>query len=212
MASSMSPILALSISDKIEQYGAYAGFASVLGLAVLSLLYFAQAREVKRLREWAGRAPERAAEQQERVIAEAQRRVGAPVPQQTAAPQPGPAQAPKPAAAPATAAGQHAQQPAGAPATPAGTPAPATPAGTPAPATPAGTPAPGAPAVAAGPGAPGAAGAAAATAAGAAAAKPAGGAATVDQPTTIQPAPGTNGTSGPPQQPGQQPPTGPGDG
>ena len=48
--------------DFIRDYGGYAGAASVLGLAVLALLYFAQAREVKRLREWAGRAPERAAE------------------------------------------------------------------------------------------------------------------------------------------------------
>ena len=55
------------LSEQIEKYGAYAGFAAVLGLAVLSLLYFAQAREVKRLREWAGRAPERAAELEERV-------------------------------------------------------------------------------------------------------------------------------------------------
>lgn len=30
-----------------------------MGLAVLSALYFSQARDVKRLREWAGRAPER---------------------------------------------------------------------------------------------------------------------------------------------------------
>jgi hypothetical protein len=87
----MSSILALSVSDKIDQYGAYAGFASVLGLAVLSLLYFAQAREVKRLREWAGRSPERAADLQERAVAAAQQRaivspqrpatpVGAPAP------------------------------------------------------------------------------------------------------------------------------------
>ncbi|MDX6732738.1 MAG: hypothetical protein QOC54_2686, partial [Baekduia sp.] len=54
MAPCMTSILALSVTGKIEQYGAYAGFAAVLGLAVLSLLYFAQAREVKRLREWAG--------------------------------------------------------------------------------------------------------------------------------------------------------------
>ena len=74
MAPCMSSILALSVSDKIDQYGAYAGFASVLGLAVLSLLYFAQAREVKRLREWAGRSPERAAELQERAVAAAQQR------------------------------------------------------------------------------------------------------------------------------------------
>jgi hypothetical protein len=39
--------------------GAAAGLAAVVGLAVLSALYFPQARDVKRLREWAGRAPER---------------------------------------------------------------------------------------------------------------------------------------------------------
>ena len=44
----------------IEQIGSYAGLAAVVGLAVLSALYFSQARDVKRLREWAGRAPERA--------------------------------------------------------------------------------------------------------------------------------------------------------
>jgi sarcosine oxidase gamma subunit len=107
MAPFMVSILAISVSDKIEQYGAYAGFASVLGLAVLSLLYFAQAREVKRLREWAGRSPERAADLQDRVQADAQRRAAA-VPQ---APQarhlPGhPATGPQ---QPATAAGQAGQ-------------------------------------------------------------------------------------------------------
>jgi len=55
-------LAALSVSERIKTYGAYAGFAAVLGLAVLALLYFAQAREVRRLREWAGRAPERALE------------------------------------------------------------------------------------------------------------------------------------------------------
>jgi hypothetical protein len=48
--------------DIIEQIGAFAGLAAVLGLAVLSALYFSQARDVRRLREWAGRAPERVAE------------------------------------------------------------------------------------------------------------------------------------------------------
>ena len=42
--------------------------AAIVGLGVLSLLYFAQAREVKRLREWAGRAPERDAELQQRAV------------------------------------------------------------------------------------------------------------------------------------------------
>jgi hypothetical protein len=103
----MSSILALSVSDKIDQYGAYAGFASVLGLAVLSLLYFAQAREVKRLREWAGRSPERAADLQERAVAAAQQRAIV-APQRPATPvgAPAPAVAPGVRPAAATPAGQ----------------------------------------------------------------------------------------------------------
>src|SRR5437764_13847230 len=73
-------LLAFSLQSEIEKYGAYVGIASFFGLAILSLLYFAQAREVKRLRDWAGRAPERAAEEEARVAAEAQRRASAPVP------------------------------------------------------------------------------------------------------------------------------------
>lgn len=88
-------VLAISINNQIQQVGAIAGLAAILGLAVLSLLYFAQAREVKRLREWAGRAPERDAELKQSVVADAQRRVAP----QTAA---GTGQ---PAAAAATAAG-----------------------------------------------------------------------------------------------------------
>ena len=72
-------IAALSISGKIDHYGALAGLAAIVGLGVLSLLYFAQAREVKRLREWAGRAPERDAELQQRVVAQAQQRTAVPV-------------------------------------------------------------------------------------------------------------------------------------
>ena len=60
----------------LQEIGSYAGLAAVVGLAVLSALYFSQARDVKRLREWAGRAPERAPE-----TAGAQPRVAAkPVP------------------------------------------------------------------------------------------------------------------------------------
>jgi hypothetical protein len=76
--------LAFSIQDKVEEYGAYVGLAAFLGLAVLTLLYFAQARELKRLRDWAGRAPERAQELEARVVAqadEARRAAEAPVPQ-----------------------------------------------------------------------------------------------------------------------------------
>jgi len=140
MAPCMSSILALSVSDKIDQYGAYAGFASVLGLAVLSLLYFAQAREVKRLREWAGRSPERAAELQDRAVAAAQQRAIV-SPQRPATPVGAPAPAVAPGARPAAAtpAGQAQGAPAVAPAAAAA----ATAAG-------AATAAPGAPAVPAG--------------------------------------------------------------
>jgi LytR cell envelope-related transcriptional attenuator len=69
-------LLALSLQDQVEKYGSYVGIAAFFGLAILSLLYFAQAREVKRLREWAGRAPERAREVEEaaRAAADAARR------------------------------------------------------------------------------------------------------------------------------------------
>jgi LytR cell envelope-related transcriptional attenuator len=48
--------------ELVERVGAYVGMAAFLGLAILALLYFSQARDVRRLREWAGRAPERAGE------------------------------------------------------------------------------------------------------------------------------------------------------
>ncbi|MCU0314058.1 MAG: hypothetical protein MUC84_08370, partial [Solirubrobacteraceae bacterium] len=111
---------ALSLTDQIEKYGAYAGIAAVVGLGVLVLLYIAQAREVKRLREWAGRAPERDADLQQRVVAEAQRRTAAPA-RPAAAPAARPAGPATPAAAAAAAAAPAAAKPAGAPAaTPAG--------------------------------------------------------------------------------------------
>jgi hypothetical protein len=49
----------------IEQIGAFAGLASFLGLGVLALLSFTQGRDIRRLREWAGSAPERDAERKE---------------------------------------------------------------------------------------------------------------------------------------------------
>jgi hypothetical protein len=61
LAAGGGPPLALHIPHVVEQVGSIAGFAAVIGLAVLSALYFSQARDLRRLREWAGRAPERAA-------------------------------------------------------------------------------------------------------------------------------------------------------
>src|SRR3954449_10623569 len=94
-------LIAFSLQDQVEKYGAYVGIAAFFGLAILSLLYFAQAREVKRLREWAGRAPERAAELEQAVLdhAEEVRRAPAtPVPP----PQPAVAQPLSPSVAAAT--------------------------------------------------------------------------------------------------------------
>jgi hypothetical protein len=46
----------------IERIGSFAGLASFLGLAIYSLLLFAHGRDIRRLRDWAGSAPEREAE------------------------------------------------------------------------------------------------------------------------------------------------------
>jgi hypothetical protein len=80
----MNSLLALSLSSSVTDVGAIAAFVALLGIAILSLLVFSQAREIKRLREWAGRAPERAAEVEQRVSTDAAARVqraGAPVAQ-----------------------------------------------------------------------------------------------------------------------------------
>jgi hypothetical protein len=47
--------------ELIEKVGSYVGLLAFLGFAVLAFLYFSQARDVRRLRDWAGRAPERMA-------------------------------------------------------------------------------------------------------------------------------------------------------
>jgi LytR cell envelope-related transcriptional attenuator len=74
-------LFALSFQEQVEKYGVYVGIAAFFGLAVMSLLYFSQARELKRIREWAERAPERATELERRVVAQATvARRAAPVP------------------------------------------------------------------------------------------------------------------------------------
>src|SRR5215475_5505771 len=78
------PLLAFSVQHEVEKYGAYVAIACFFGLAILSLLYFAQARELRRLRDWAGVQPERPEELEARVsmLADSVRRVQQ---QQTAA-------------------------------------------------------------------------------------------------------------------------------
>ena len=110
----------------VQDIGAYAGLASIVGLAVLSVLYFSQARDVKRLREWAGRAPERA-EQETAVVQPTPGKATSPPqaqPQQAKAP-PVPAKAPAVPAAAGAAAAATQQKQSATPKLPAGTPAPA---------------------------------------------------------------------------------------
>jgi hypothetical protein len=58
----------------IEQIGAFAGLAAFLGLAVLALLSFTHGRDIRRLRDWAGSAPERDSERKEQTTAIAAQR------------------------------------------------------------------------------------------------------------------------------------------
>lgn len=45
--------------ELVQAIGPAAGLAAAVGLALLSALHFSLARDIKRLREWAGRAPDR---------------------------------------------------------------------------------------------------------------------------------------------------------
>jgi len=60
------------VTSVIETVGAFAGLVALIGLLVLSFLVISQARDLRRLREWAGGAPERDSELREvsEVVAE----------------------------------------------------------------------------------------------------------------------------------------------
>jgi hypothetical protein len=49
----------------VERIGSFAGLASFLGLGIFALLLFAHGRDLRRLRDWAGSAPEREADRME---------------------------------------------------------------------------------------------------------------------------------------------------
>ncbi|HEU4703664.1 MAG TPA: hypothetical protein VFS37_14370, partial [Conexibacter sp.] len=85
----------LSVQDFIDKVGAYVGFAAAIGLALFALLLFAQARELKRLREWGAQAHDRLGELERRLAAALELARRASAPQRTMAPQrPAPAQRP----------------------------------------------------------------------------------------------------------------------
>lgn len=62
--------------DFLDRIGPILGIVAFLGFSVLAFLLVVQAREVRRLREWAGRAPERAQEADELAQAAAEARAG----------------------------------------------------------------------------------------------------------------------------------------
>lgn len=58
----------------VDRYGPILGIVAFVGLALLAFLLFQEGRELRRLREWAGRAPERAEEAAEAQLAAAEAR------------------------------------------------------------------------------------------------------------------------------------------
>jgi hypothetical protein len=60
--------------ELIKEIGAFAGLAAFLGLGLLAMLAFSQARDIRRLREWAGSAPERDAERKDATSSNAAKR------------------------------------------------------------------------------------------------------------------------------------------
>jgi len=60
--------------ELLKEIGAFAGLIAFFGLALLALLSFTQGRDIRRLREWAGSAPERDTERKEATSAAAAQR------------------------------------------------------------------------------------------------------------------------------------------
>jgi len=79
-------IFALSVQDFVDKIGAYVAFATAVGLALFALLLFAQARELKRLREWGAQAHDRIGELERRLAAALELARRASAPQRTMAP------------------------------------------------------------------------------------------------------------------------------
>jgi hypothetical protein len=93
--------LALSVHNFISSVGADAGFAAIIGLAILILLYFAHARETSALREQAARLAERLQQAEAKLAGSAGAQTAVPAPPLQAAHAGGAV----PVAQPATAAG-----------------------------------------------------------------------------------------------------------
>ena len=105
---------ALSVSHFVNSVGAKAGFAAIIGLALLVLLFFAQMRETAHLREQAEEAADHVRQLEQRLATLARGMTGsgrAAAPNETAAPTAGATVAPRPAAAGAAGASRAASPP-----------------------------------------------------------------------------------------------------
>jgi hypothetical protein len=91
--------LALSVHHFVNSVGADAGFAAIIGLAILVLLYFAQARETANLREQAYEAAQRVAQLEARLTSLARQQAAAAQVAPVRAAQAGGVRAPAPAPA-----------------------------------------------------------------------------------------------------------------
>jgi hypothetical protein len=80
--------LALSVHRFVSSVGAYAGFASIIGLAILVLLFFAQARETSALRDHVDELLERIAGLESRLARQAQAQAEAAAPPAAAVAEP----------------------------------------------------------------------------------------------------------------------------
>jgi hypothetical protein len=63
-----------SFTSIVDRVGPILGIVAFVGLAVLTFLLFQEAREIRRLRDWAGRAPEQAAQASDAQLAASEAR------------------------------------------------------------------------------------------------------------------------------------------
>lgn len=61
------PALAAGFASQFDTIGPYVGFGSLIAVIAMAVLVFSQGRELQRLREWAGTAPERLKALEERL-------------------------------------------------------------------------------------------------------------------------------------------------
>lgn len=64
-------LLTALVPEIVVEIGAVAGIAAFLGISLVTIILLVMARDVRRLRDWAGRAPEREAEEREEALAAA---------------------------------------------------------------------------------------------------------------------------------------------